>query len=121
MPIAETTTHPDDARWATFMVYFGNSDPETGFNFFVVRMPTGRVPWARGIAPAINKIVRGFYTPQELKEAARNRRLGRESDFYWNVDGGHGNTLWHLEKARPTRYLWDGTGLTKVPYENGTG
>jgi hypothetical protein len=119
--IVQTEQHPDDATWATFMVYFSASDPETGLNFFVVRMPKGRVRWAKGIAPAITKLVRALFTKEELAKSARDRRLGRESLVYWNVDGGHNNTLWHLQGARPTRYLWDGEALVKVPREAAAG
>jgi hypothetical protein len=41
-----------------FMVYGSFTEPTMGKNFFIVRMPAGRVPWARKIAPAITCVGR---------------------------------------------------------------
>lgn len=111
----------DHARWTTFMVYGGGrDDPETGLNFFILRMPAGRQPWSKKIVPAIRAIIRARFTAAELRQAAERKHFRGEDDLYWNVEGEpEPGSYWTLRKSRPTRYLWDGSALVKWPYEVG--
>ena len=86
------------------MVYGAFTDPATGRNFIVVRMPDGRTPWVKKIAPAIARLVRPWM-------GERNP----EGWCGWGVDGELGGALWVLT-SRPSRYDWKNDTLQPCPY-----
>lgn len=101
-------------EWHTVMVYGSFTDPATDKNFFLVRVPLGRKPWAKKIAPAIDRVVRGLFSAEAIKTDRDRRRTGRESLIHWNVEGeDKPGQLWNL-KQDVTRYEWTGTELVKA-------
>lgn len=92
--------------WETFIVYGSFDEPNTGKNFIVVRMPSGRVPWSKKIAPAINKLVKQWY-----------HQNTKEKDRFWNLEGENvvgprDIRLW--DTTTTVRYEWNGTELVRV-------
>jgi hypothetical protein len=79
-----------------FIVYGGFTEPETGKNFVVIRIPRGRLAWVREVHPAINRLVRGWF-PAKAK------------DRLWYVDG---ESLFKEGEPR----LWDTRGLLKFEW-----
>lgn len=101
----------------TILVYGSFNVPSTDHNFFIIRVPEGRIPWAKKITPAIDRIVRGLFTKAEHAENRRLRSWGREGIIHWNVEGDdEKNSYWDL-KSRPLRYDWTGTELVPAPYQ----
>lgn len=93
----------DHQKHVDFIVY-GAFTPPSGTSFIIVRMPNGRVPWSKKIAPAINKLVRQWKRKDE--------------EFYWNIDGEHTQfedeiRLWDT-RTGALRYEWNGQELVKV-------
>ncbi|RYD59601.1 MAG: hypothetical protein EOP83_20560 [Verrucomicrobiaceae bacterium] len=104
-----------EKKWTVFMVYGSFNDPVTNLNFFIVRMPKGRVPWSKKIAPALNRIVRGHFSNEEIQQDRVRAQNGRETHIHWNVEGEahvHGD-LWDLKRP-VTRYEWNGAELVKL-------
>ena len=107
--------------WTDFIVYGSFTDPSTGKNGFVVRMPSGRVQWSKKIVPAINRLVRSFHTPEQLQQdRERTRSYGRHrSEFRWDVTGDDSRPgdkpLWDVTSF--ARYQWDGTDLIKIEHD----
>ena len=112
---------------------YGDFDATKEFNFFLVQMPEGRIPWAKKIAPAINKLVQSFVPTPQPRPYKRPRHFietrivnGQEikshvteswprekkRKAYWNVDGVE-QTLWD-NGSKYLRYDWNGTVLVKV-------
>jgi hypothetical protein len=111
--------HNDSAKWTTFMVYGGFEDPATGLNFFMARMPKGRVPFQKKIVPALKRIVMSLYTDAD-KAAAKSERWSRgySERLRWSIEGEPDEGVyWNLTKNKPTRYEWNGTELVNVPYD----
>jgi hypothetical protein len=105
--------------WTTFMVLGSFKDSATGLNFFIVRMPSGRVPFQKKIVPAIRRQVMTYFTPEDRAAAAREKLMRGGSDrLHWTIDGEPEiGSYWNLTKSRPRRYEWNGTELVPVPYE----
>ena len=88
-----------------FMVYGTFIPPSKCTAFIIIRMPKGRVPWSKKIAPAINKLVKQWKKDNE--------------EFWWNVDGENTPTIYEGErsirlwdtKTGALRYEWNGTEL----------
>lgn len=98
--------------WRTFMVY-GSFRLENGENFFFVRVPKRGLPWHKKVLPAVNKIVRSFYTKEQLRADAERYRRDREHHITWSTEGIE-DSLW---TAKHIRYQWDGTELVRVAAE----
>jgi len=84
----------------TIMIYGSFRDPETKLNFFFVRVPVGRIPWSKKIAPAIHKLVKPMLENHETIYDWWPERIKDD-----------------ISKTNVTRYLWDGEKLVKVAYE----
>jgi hypothetical protein len=102
------------SAWTTFLVIGSFTEPTTGKNFIVVRIPKGRVPWSRKIVPAINQIVKEWFT-EEMRQADKHaKRREREKECKWHVEGeDEEDTLWYLKQS-VARYEWSGEMLVKV-------
>jgi hypothetical protein len=90
-------------KYVDFVVY-GTFTPPSGPPFIIIRMPKGRVPWSKKIAPAINKLVRQWKNKNE--------------EFYCNIDGEHTRfedeiRLWDT-RTGALRYEWNGQELVNV-------
>jgi hypothetical protein len=92
------------------MVYGNFIEPTMGKNFVMMRIPAGRQPWTKKIAPAINRLVRPWFSADDR-------------DRYWNVDGEptilceddgtpKSKRLW--ETTLTPRYEWNGSEIVKV-------
>lgn len=83
------------------MVYGAFTVPNTkNVNFIIVRKPAGRAPWSKKIAPAINKLVRGWYP-------------GTEKIKDWYVEGeAEGADLWTVKATR--KFEWSDNTLVEV-------
>ena len=92
--------------WKTFCVFGLFKEPTTGNNFIVVRVPEGRIPWSKTVAPAISRLVRPWF----------DRDMGPR-DRTWNVDVDRRRPgkkpLWELRDT--PRYEWDGKKLARMP------
>jgi hypothetical protein len=98
--------------WSLGMAYGSFTDPESGFNFFFVRLPKGRKPWTKKVVPAINRVVRAMYSEKEVRDHFESVRSGREGLIYWNFEALDPED-WFLKKP-VTRYEWTAEGLVKV-------
>jgi hypothetical protein len=110
MRLSEVT----NPAWRILMVYGSFNDPATGKNFFLVRIPGGRSPWTKKIAPAIDRLVRGLFSPEDIKADRFRRREGREELIHWNVEGQDDDSIWDI-KQQVSRYEWTGSELRRVP------
>lgn len=99
--------------WRILMVYGSFNDPSTGKNFFLVRIPAGRSPWATKIAPAIDRLVRSLYSQDDIMADRVRRREGRESLIHWNVEGQDDESIWDI-KQDVARYEWTGSEISRV-------
>lgn len=93
--------------WDVFTVYGSFTEPTKGKNFIIIRIPSGRVPWAKKIAPAINRLI-GPWMHAGLKG----------HDRFWGVDGEHvirlgDKRLWDCTEST-IRYEWSGHSLERV-------
>jgi hypothetical protein len=85
-------------KMRNIIVYGEFKEPEKGVNFIVVRIPDGRCPWAKKIAPAIHRLIKSFTKSRSYPD--------------WNAWGeNEGQDLWATKTA--VRYLWDGDDLVK--------
>lgn len=103
--------------WVVFTVYGEVHEPSGKPGGLIVRMPSGRVPWSKKIAPAINKLVKKY-----AERGVKNP--------YWNVDGEGTvfigkNFYYGTQKPIPesvrlwdckafAHYEWNGKELIKV-------
>lgn len=95
------------------LVYGSFRDPDTGRNFLLLRIPAPRAPWARRIAPAIDRLVRSLFSETERARDRALRRAGREPLIHWSVEGGEAD-LWTLRQD-VSRYAWTGAVLERLP------
>ena len=86
------------------MVYGSFIVPNTpnGVNFILFRMPEGRTPWSKKIAPAINRLVKKWYPPDEREP-------------YWNVDWDSYDEVWRTKKTR--KFEWKNENVIEVVQE----
>lgn len=102
---------PEGTR--TILVYGSFNEPKTDLNFILVRYPDGRVPWSRRIAPALDRMIRDWFTPEQKAAARRERRERGGSDImFWNAEGIE-DDAWEDHKG--ARYQWDGERFNDVP------
>jgi hypothetical protein len=108
--------------WVVFSVYGDFLEPSFKQHMIIVRMPSGRVPWTKKIAPAINRLVKQWGFPGDRA-------------VYWNVDGEHtifvGKNFYHgTDEPIPeskrlwdcisfAHYEWDGEKLIKESTQKG--
>jgi hypothetical protein len=104
-----------ETKWRVNMIYGSFSEPTTKKNFFIIRVPEGRVQWSKKIAPAITRLVRSWYTDEDRKRDAYNRKMLRDPVIYWKAEGDNPNekSFWALEQA-VARYEWNGSALITV-------
>jgi hypothetical protein len=88
-------------KWTAFLVYGSFSVPNTdNLNFIIVRMPAGRVPWSKKIAPAINRLVKPWHRPGDREK-------------FWDIDGDdEKGSLWAVTLTR--KFEWNGAELREV-------
>lgn len=96
-------------QWQVLLVYGSFVVPGTDRNFIVVRIPSGRGPWAKKIRPAINRLVRQWFHPEDLKYDRFCGKGKRERRCFWEVDWDH--IVW---ETKAKRYEWDGQELKQV-------
>ncbi len=97
----------------TVLVYGSFTDPKTGLNFFLIRYPEGRVPWSKKMAPALNRMIREWFSAEQRAQAQRERWLRGDSDaMFWQVEGIE-DDAW--ETTKPTRLVWDGSAFVECP------
>ena len=100
----------------------------TSVNFFFIRIPEGRIPWSKKIAPAINRIVQSF-VPSPQNGPYRRPKVTKTEDGYlktyytrerkrkahWNVEGDPDGTYaaaWN--EGKYLNYDWTGTEFVKI-------
>jgi glucosyl-3-phosphoglycerate phosphatase len=83
--------------WVNFIVYGSFTEPVNGKNFIVVRMPEGRTQWAKGIMPALKRLITSW-------------QGGKDQ---WYVGGENGDqNLWDTRTT--VRYEWNGRELVNM-------
>lgn len=86
------------------MVYGSFDVPDTNnVNFILFRMPEGRCPWSKRIAPAVNRLVRTWYPKKKPR---------RDEPYYWNVDWDSYEEVWHTKKTR--KFSWESGEIIEV-------
>ncbi len=98
------------------LVYGNFNDPATKQNFFMIRIPEGRVPWSKKIAPALDRMIRGWYTPEQHAANRAYKQRHGYSDHHWNVEG-QDPEYWNASMC--SRYDWNGEQF--VEQERGLG
>lgn len=109
-----------EKKYRAIMIYGSFDDPYSNSNFFVLRIPMGRIPWCTKIVPAIDKYVNSLFTVEEHKLNKKRRKYGPEPLIYWNVGGlecegfeiTHPDSLWNTKLQ--SKYEWDGSKIVLV-------
>lgn len=100
-----TTRRPEDR---IILVYGSFADPATGANFFMLRVPSGRLPWSKKIAPALHRLIRSWLSHERIAaDRAYRQRYGYSAE-HWNVEG-QDREAWSVTMC--SRFIWTGTEL----------
>lgn len=87
------------------MVYGNFKDPNSDQNFFMIRIPDKRVPWSKKMAPALNRMINGWFTPEEHARSRAHKQRHGYSEIHWNVEGQDPE---YWDASMCSRYDWNG-------------
>lgn len=102
---AHTRIDSSKEPYVDFTVYGEIKIPAENNACFIVRIPNGRVPWSKKIAPAINKLINSW---------DKNNKNAQ-----WYVDGDTANfigdmRLWDIKAGKILKYQWINDQLKEI-------
>lgn len=119
------TMSKDDAGATTPILVYGDFlEPTMGKNYIIVFVPSGRIPWSKKIAPAIDRLVQSF-VPKPIRAAYKRPKHVLNSDgsgitYSWTRERRQ-KASWSVdnydvpgETKTTVRYAWSGTNLVKI-------
>jgi hypothetical protein len=96
-----------EKSWVVFTVCGTFHEPSGKAGGLIVRMPSGRVPWCKKIAPAIDKLTKKYSETRD------------KGNHCWTVEGDLSlpgdKPLWDCVAF--AHYEWNGNGLVKTEYQ----